>query len=51
MYDLVTDCRICGAVGLARVLDLGAQPLANHLRYPSDPPLGPVPLDPRLCSS
>ena len=51
MYDLVTDCRICGAIDLARVLDLGAQPLANHLRYPSDPPLDPVPLALMLCSS
>ena len=51
MYDLVTDCRICGEAGLAHVLDLGAQPLANHLRYPSDPPPDPVPLDLRLCSS
>ncbi len=51
MYDLVTDCRICGAIDLVRVLDLGAQPLANHLRYPSDPPLDPVPLALMLCSS
>ena len=51
MYDLVTDCRICGAIDLARVLDLGAQPLANRLRYPSDPPLDPVPLALMLCSS
>lgn len=51
MYDLVTDCRICGATGLAHVLDLGSQPLANHLRYPSDLPPAPVPLDLRLCTS
>jgi len=51
LYDLVTDCRICGKAGLAQVLDLGAQPPANHLRYPSDPPPDPVPLDLRLCSS
>ncbi len=51
MYDLVTDCRICGKAGLAHVLDLGAQPLANHLRYPGDPPPDPVPLDLMLCTS
>ena len=49
MYDLVTDCRICGATDLDDVLDLGAQPLANHLRYPSDRPPEPIPLDLRLC--
>ena len=51
MYDLVTDCRICGATGLAHVLDLGAQPLANHLRYPGGPPPESIPLDLMLCSS
>ena len=51
MYDLVADCRICGSAGLAPVLDLGVQPLANHLRYPSDPTPVPVPLDLRQCTS
>jgi len=51
LYDLVTDCRICGAVGLAHVLDLGSQPLANHLRYPNDPAPAPIPLDLRFCTS
>ncbi len=51
MYDLVTDCRTCCATGLAHVLDLGAQPLANHLRYPNDPPPEPIPLDLKLCTS
>lgn len=51
MYDLVTDCRICGAASLDSILDLGAQPLANDLRYPNDPPSEPIPLDLRLCRS
>ena len=51
MYQLVDDCRICGTAGLAPILDLGVQPLANDLRYPSDPALISVPLDLRQCTS
>ncbi len=47
MYEIVTRCRICGSRDLIEVLDLGAQPLANHFRLPSNPGPEPVPL--KLC--
>ena len=40
----MTDCRICDSGSLSDVLDLGAQPPANSLRYPSEPAPAPVPL-------
>ena len=47
MYQLVSDCRSCGSGNLTEVLDLGAQPPANHFRFSGEPPPDPVPL--RLC--
>ncbi|HEX6511332.1 MAG TPA: class I SAM-dependent methyltransferase [Chloroflexota bacterium] len=50
--QLATACRVCGSQDLARVLDLGATPLANSLRLPNagDPP-DLYPLDVLRCRS
>ncbi len=49
MFNLETDCRNCNSDHLSRVLDLGAQPLANHLRYPGGNASGLVPLELNQC--
>lgn len=51
MYDLATDCRICGSDNRVDVLDLGSQPPANHIRRPNDPAPAPVPLHLFQCGS
>lgn len=43
-------CRACGAEGLASVLDLGTQPLANELVTAADAPCATFPLHLRSCS-
>ena len=49
MFNLETDCRNCNSDHLSQVLDLGAQPLANHLRYPGGNASGLVPLELNQC--
>ncbi|MBI11301.1 MAG: hypothetical protein CMM55_17435 [Rhodospirillaceae bacterium] len=51
MFNVVDACRVCGSGGLQDVLDLGAQPPANHLRRPDEVPPDAVPLDLQICGN
>lgn len=44
-YTIASECRCCGSTDLARVLDLGSQPLANdYVREPVGQPAFPLEL-------
>lgn len=47
----INECVACGSKHLKRVMDLGAQPLANSFRLPGDPELDTYPLAVNRCEN